>query len=168
MASKITGSQTIGPFPHEGWRWAFEAALPDKAAITIFGTVYDGDGVPVTDAVLEAWTPHAATVESQRVLPAFRRVPTDDSGVFRLHIAAPPTGRGEPAMFVTLFSRGLLKHQFTAVFLDPDAGLAQSTILVQVPAARRDTLVARATGERQYRWDIWLQGERETVFFDYT
>jgi protocatechuate 3,4-dioxygenase alpha subunit len=71
-------------------------------------------------------------------------------------------------MYVTVFARGLVLHQFTAVFLEDDAGLAQSAILNQVPEARRATLLARRTGEGQYHWDIRMQGEAETVFFDYT
>jgi protocatechuate 3,4-dioxygenase alpha subunit len=68
--------------------------------------------------------------------------------------------------YITVFARGLVKHQFTAVFLSDDAGLSQSAILEQVPAARRATLLA-ARQPDGYRWDIHMQGERETVFFDY-
>ena len=74
---------------------------------------------------------------------------------------------GKPAMFVTVFSRGLCKHQFTAVFLEDDAGLGASEILRQVPAERRATLVARKIADARYEWDIWMQTDKETVFFDY-
>jgi protocatechuate 3,4-dioxygenase alpha subunit len=77
------------------------------------------------------------------------------------------TGSGEPLMYVTVFARGLVKHQFTAVFLEDDAGLAQSSILNQLPPQRRDTLLARKVSDGQYRWDIWMQTDKETVFFDY-
>jgi protocatechuate 3,4-dioxygenase alpha subunit len=53
------------------------------------------------------------------------------------------------------------------VFLEDDATLAESAILAQVPAERRATLVARKDGDGTYRWDIWMQTEKETVFFDY-
>jgi protocatechuate 3,4-dioxygenase alpha subunit len=36
-----------------------------------------------------------------------------------------------------------------------------------VPAERRATLIARKLAEREYRWDIWMQTDKETVFFDY-
>ena len=61
--SKLTTSQTIGPFPHEGWQWAVDAtAAGSGAALTISGAVLDGAGKPVDDAVLEAWSPTAADV----------------------------------------------------------------------------------------------------------
>jgi protocatechuate 3,4-dioxygenase alpha subunit len=75
---------------------------------------------------------------------------------------------GEPAALVTVFARGLVLHQFCAVFLDDDPALPSSPILEQVPAARRPTLIARKTATAAYAWDIHMQGERETVFFDYT
>jgi protocatechuate 3,4-dioxygenase alpha subunit len=68
---------------------------------------------------------------------------------------------------ITVFARGLVKHQFCAVFLADDTGLADSAILNQVPAERRATLIARKLAEREYRWDIWMQTDKETVFFDY-
>ena len=75
--------------------------------------------------------------------------------------------RSEPLMYVTVFARGLVKHQFTAVFLEDDSALAQSAILNQVPAPRRATLLARKVAAGEYRWDIWMQSDKETVFFDY-
>ena len=68
---------------------------------------------------------------------------------------------------MTLFARGMVKHQFSAVFLEDDAQRTRSAVLSQVPEARRATLVARRTAAGAYRWDIHLQGEQETVFFDY-
>src|SRR5437773_3689149 len=58
MSKLITPTQTIGPFPHEGWRWAFESASA-AGEIIIHGQVLDGDGQPVSDAILEAWQPGA-------------------------------------------------------------------------------------------------------------
>ena len=165
-SSKLTTSQTIGPFPHESWQWAVDAtAATPGAALTISGAVLDGAGKPVDDAVLEAWSPAAASAEAQRPIPAFRRVPSDASGAFTLSLPAPAPG--EPACYVTVFARGMVKHQFCAVFLDDDAQLTRSTLLAQVPEARRATLLARRSGPNAYRWDIHLQGAQETVFFDY-
>ena len=168
----ITSSQTIGPFPHEGWRWAFELGAPAADAghtVSIVGAVHDGDGAPVSDAMLEAWSPGAAALEGGLDLPGFRRVPSGDRGEFRLELPrAALAGDGTPLAYVTLFARGLLKHQFCAVFLEDDPGLGDSALLRQVPAERRATLVAKRTGTPdEYRWDLWLQSARETVFFDY-
>jgi protocatechuate 3,4-dioxygenase alpha subunit len=167
----ITTSQTIGPFSHEAWRWGVDATAKvdsDVPTITISGVIRDGDGKAIDDAVIEAWLPEAAAAEKRHAIPGFRRVPSDDAGAYRFEVSMPaPATQGKPVMFVTVFARGLVKHQFCAVFLADDPGLAQSEILNQVPAARRATLIAEKLGEREYRWDIWMQTEKETVFFDY-
>jgi protocatechuate 3,4-dioxygenase, alpha subunit len=168
--SQLTSSQTIGPFPHEAWQWAVDAsAAPASASLIITGRLIDGQGEPINDGWVEAWSPSAEAAESSASpLPGFRRRPTNEQGEFTLQLSrtAPP---GEPAAYVTLFARGLLKHQFTAVFLADDAGLAASALLAQVPAERRVSLLAQPEAPQRYRWDIRLQGDAlsETVFFDY-
>jgi protocatechuate 3,4-dioxygenase alpha subunit len=166
MTQPISPSQTIGPFSQEAWHWAgaITAAAPRASdAVTIRGVVRDGAGVPVNDAQLEAWAPTAAAQESAHPLPGFRRIPTDDNGAF--HFVLPRPAAGEPVAYITLFARGLVLHQFTAVFLDE--AIDVSPLLRQVPRERRATLVARPAGPSAYEWDIAMQGERETVFFDY-
>ncbi|GAC1325555.1 MAG: protocatechuate 3,4-dioxygenase subunit alpha [Collimonas sp.] len=170
--SKITTSQTIGPFSHEAWNWATELSAADRLqtsapTIIVSGIIYDGDGIPINDAQIEAWQPAAAAAESSQAIPGFRRIPSDDEGRFSLRLSVCAQAPGEPVAYVTVFARGLVKHQFTAVFLENDAGLEQSAILEQVPAARRPTLIATRTGDAQYCWNIHMQGEQETVFFDY-
>jgi protocatechuate 3,4-dioxygenase alpha subunit len=169
--SNITTSQTIGPFSHEAWEWAVAAtATLDSSAptITISGVIYDGNGAIVNDAMIEAWLPDAADAEAAQAIPGFRRIPSDEAGRFSLRVSLPtPATKGAPVAYVTLFARGLVRHQFTAVFLDDDTGLADSAILTQVPAARRASLIARKNAAGTYDWDIWMQSERETVFFDY-
>jgi protocatechuate 3,4-dioxygenase alpha subunit len=170
--SKITSSQTIGPFPHPAWQWAVDLCTPARLessapAITISGAMFDGDGVPVNDAQVEAWMPEAGACEASQAIPGFRRVPTGDNGEFSLRLSLPPRPPGEPVAYVALFARGLTVHQFTAIFLEDDPDLPRSALLEQVPSARRPTLIAKKTGAGEYRWDIWLQSDKETVFFDY-
>lgn len=168
--SNITTSQTIGPFPHEAWEWAVQltAKVDSKAPqISIKGAIFDGDGLPINDAWAEAWLPDSAPVESAHAIPGYRRVPTSEDGGFALSISQPHAPAGKPVAYVTVFARGLIKHQFTAVFLEDDPALAQSALLEQVPAARRDTLIARRQADGSYLWNIHMQGPRETVFFDY-
>jgi protocatechuate 3,4-dioxygenase alpha subunit len=170
--TQITTSQTIGPFSHEGWQWAVDACAAARLetsapTIVVHGILYDGDGNPIDDAQIEAWLPEAEAVEGLQDIPGFRRTPTGKAGEFSLRLSVPERPAGEPVAYVTVFARGLTKHQFTAVFLEDDATLDQSAILAQVPAARRATLVARKDGEGTYRWDIWMQTEKETIFFDY-
>lgn len=164
--SNITTSQTIGPFSHEAWKWATELT-PAAGAITISGAIYDGAGVPINDAQIESWQPAAAEAEAAAAIPGFRRVPSGEDGGFRFQLTKIEQAPGEPVAYITVFARGLVKHQFTAVFLADDPGLSQSAILDQVPSARRATLLAERNADGSYRWDIHMQGERETVFFDY-
>ncbi|WP_020656505.1 hypothetical protein [Massilia niastensis] len=169
MTLPVTPSQTIGPFSHEAWQWACEASASVEASastLTIHGILRDGDGAPITDGMIEAWTPSAAEPESGHALAGFRRIPSDDNGAFKLILTRGPSDAGEPAALVTVFARGLLVHQFTAVFLEDD-NLDRSELLRQVPAERRSTLIARKTGTNAYQWEICMQGAAETVFFDY-
>jgi protocatechuate 3,4-dioxygenase alpha subunit len=171
--SKITTSQTVGPFSHEAWKWGSDACMPGHLKTTgptvlVSGIIYDGDGNPINDAQIEAWTPDGAALEAEQLIPGFRRAPSGADGEFSMRLSPPESSvPGEPVAYVTVFARGLVKHQFTALFLEDDAGLAQSAILNQVPEARRATLLARKTGDAQYHWDIRMQGEQETAFFDY-
>jgi protocatechuate 3,4-dioxygenase, alpha subunit len=143
----ITPSQTIGPF--------FERALLSEGqsvlgqGIQLEGTVYDGDGQPVPDAMIEVWD-HASE--------GYGRVSTDDEGRYRFELVE------TPFLVVTIFARGLLNHLSTRVYLSEH----EDDVLRLVPASRRPTLLARPDGAT-YRWDIVLQGppERETVFFAY-
>jgi protocatechuate 3,4-dioxygenase alpha subunit len=168
--SNITTSQTIGPFPHEAWAWAVELTSRVESSapqVKIKGAIIDGDGVPINDAWAEAWLPGSAAAETSHAIPGYRRVPTNEEGGFTFSISQPQAPAGKPVAYVTVFARGLVKHQFTAVFLEDDPALAQSALLEQVPADRRDTLIARKQPDGSYLWNIHMQGARETVFFDY-
>lgn len=160
-----TTSQTIGPFFHPGLQWGMDGSIglpADGPRIIVEGAVFDGAGSTITDALVEAWSP-AAAQETASGMPGFRRADTVNGGRFRLDLSG-SAGPGEPVAWITVFARGLLKHQFTAVFIADDAS---SAILSQVPAARRATLIARQDAVGIYQWDIHLQGEHETAFFDY-
>lgn len=167
----ITTSQTIGPFSHEAWRWACDATAAVESpapTVTVRGVIRDGDGLPVNDAMIEAWLPAGAAVETAHAIPGFRRVASAEDGGFSLTLTRPAgTPHGEPAAFITVFARGLGKHQFTAIFLGDDPLLDGAPILTQVPPQRRHTLIARSCDGGGYAWDIALQGPDETVFFDY-
>ena len=73
-----------------------------------------------------------------------------------------------PHLNVILGARGLARHAFTRVYFEGDAELAQDPVLALVPTARLHTLIARRVGASasEYRFDIHLQGENETVFFE--
>lgn len=158
---RLTPSQTIGPFFHEGLRWAMTTHAPPPGAVVVAGYVLDGDAKPVSDAVLEVWQPDFSVNGAQ--LPGLQRVPTDDSGRFAFVVPAPRAGPVHAE--VTLFARGLLQGLFTRVYLHPADDPTALGLPASVPAHRRATLMATREGEGRYAWDICLQGERETVFF---
>lgn len=163
----ITSTQTIGPFPHEAWAWAVQAsAAPASATVALHGTLLDGQGEPVNDGWVEAFVPGAD--EATSPMPGFRRVPTGAAGEFTLALPAPAPG--QPLAWITVFARGLLAHQFTAVWAGDDPAVADSALLAQVDAARRATLQAAPRAGGGYTWTIRLQdtpdGGAETVFFD--
>jgi protocatechuate 3,4-dioxygenase alpha subunit len=142
----VTPSQTVGPFLALGLPWE-EGPVADPDGVRVSGRVLDGAGDPIPDALVETW---------QHEPPAFARCPTDDEG--RWHVVVPPA----PYLAVHVLARGLLRHLTTRIYLDP---VADDPVLENVPAARRETLLAERTDDG-YRFDIRIQGERETVFFD--
>ena len=151
-----TPSQTVGPFFSIGLRRAPQNLMAATAAgerIRIEGAVFDGAGAPVPDAMIEVWHPTTG----------FGRAATDrDGGYFFEAVRA-------PYLNVIIFARGMLVHAFTRMYFSDNARNANDPVLMQVDAARRSTLVAERTerdGTSVYRWDIHLQGEGETVFFD--
>jgi protocatechuate 3,4-dioxygenase alpha subunit len=178
-----SGSQTVGPFFRIGLEYLIDAAPRMRAdadrAIEIRGRVVDADGAPVPDAMLEFWSgdpafasSHAAT-ENVGFPPGFRRAATDEGGAFTVVMPRPvalpfPDGRTQaPHMLVLFFARGLLRHLLTRVYFSGDPANQSDPVLLEVPAERRKTLVARAEPGQPgaYRWDVILQGQDETVFF---
>ncbi|MBB5867403.1 protocatechuate 3,4-dioxygenase alpha subunit [Allocatelliglobosispora scoriae] len=177
-----TPSQTIGPF------YGYALPFPDGAAvapaghpdtITVHGRVYDGAGAPVPDALLEFWQP--APDGSRRGAPGslrrdpttggyagrdghtftgFARVATDADGAYTLHTLPP----GQNAyLSVCVFARGLLHHLYTRAYLT-GTDTAADPLLASLPEQRRRTLLAVPARGRCHRFDIHLQGPKETVF----
>lgn len=167
----LTPTQTVGPFFHdcmlrEGARREAITGVADGAVVRVSGRVVDGDGVGVPDAVVELWQQEG-----------FARVGTDDDGRYSIETIRPSplpfdrTTLQAPHLSVAVFARGLLNHLYTRIYFDDDPSTGADPILGRVPEARRSTLIARlergAGLTRSYRFDIVLQGESETVFFDF-
>jgi len=191
----ITPSQTVGPFFAYGlnptgryeWNDAFTNNLvtPDATGerIRIEGRVFDGDGQAVPDCMLEIWQADAqgrfADPKDKRALPnskfrGFGRCGTDANGAYAFDTIKPgsvpdPAGKPQaPHILVVIFARGMLLHNYTRIYLEGEAANASDPVMAQVPADRRKTLIAtRESGAAAvYRFDIHLQGDNETVFFD--
>ena len=187
----LTSSQTVGPFFHDCLLRA--DALRNVLAggggagehIRVEGTVYDGDGAGVPDAVIEIWQAnqygrynHPADTRDLPLDPAFTgfgRAGTNAAGAFWFETIKP--GRvpfdGErmqaPHICMAVFARGLLNHLATRLYFAGDPANDDDPVLSQVPAERRATLLARPAdvdGVRVYQLDIVLQGANETVFFN--
>ena len=171
-----TASQTVGPFVHIGMARLYRDCLAPPGTegerVTIEGRVLDGDGQPVTDAVVEIWQADAHGHYAGTGFHGFGRVPTDGEGAFRFTTVKPgrvpgPDGSLQaPHLLVAVFARGLLKHVMTRMYFPDEPGNAADPVLALVPADRRQTLAAKAREAGVLAWDIVLQGQDETVFFD--
>jgi protocatechuate 3,4-dioxygenase, alpha subunit len=151
-----TPSQTIGPFFGFAMPFAEDGhavAPADPAAIRVEGSVVDGVGSPVPDALVEVWA------EGQ-----FARRRTDPEGAFDVVVRKPVGEDGAPRLEVFVFARGLLRHLWTRLYF-PDEGSANAVdpLLDCVEERRRSTLIAAEDGGA-LRFDIRLQGDGETVF----
>jgi protocatechuate 3,4-dioxygenase alpha subunit len=174
-----TPSQTVGPFFSLGLiRRTCNVLVNTRTSgvrIRIEGRVFDGAGQPVDDALVEIWQAGAdGRYRQDPDFGGFGRCGTDAAGTFFFDTIKPgvcesTTGaRAAPHVNVIVFARGLLVHAFTRIYFSDDR-LDDDPVLSTVDAARRGTLIARraeASTSVTYRWDIRLQGDRETVFFD--
>jgi protocatechuate 3,4-dioxygenase alpha subunit len=185
--ARPTPSQTVGPFFHIGLPSDGQAELVaahDPGAIRIEGTVFDGEGKPVSDALIEIWQANQAgryadPEDTREEIPldddflGFGRCATDQSGRYGFVTVKPgrvPALGGAmqaPHIDVSLFARGLLKRLVTRIYFpDEDAANREDPALSMIENDElRSTLVA-VREEDGYRFDIHLQGERETAFFD--
>lgn len=189
---KETPSQTAGPYVHIGLVPA-AAGLPVRSQerldvlagadaegerIRIEGVIHDGAGDIVRDAVVELWQADSEGRHGAGSFAGWGRAASDfETGEWAFETVKPgPTrfadGRMQaPHVTLLLFARGLNIHLHTRMyFADEDKANADDPVLAAVGApALRETLIARRQtrgGETVYRFEIRLQGDAETVFFD--
>jgi protocatechuate 3,4-dioxygenase, alpha subunit len=181
----ITPSQTIGPFfayaltprAYGGSELATETVAAEGVAgerIRIAGTVYDGDGVPVGDAMIETWQADAQgryNAAGNAGFTGFGRAEATAEGTFQIEtirpgaVAAPDGTMQAPHLSLSVFARGILTRLATRIYFEGDPANAADPVLALVPAERRHTLIATRQSDGSFRFDIHLQGENETVFF---
>jgi protocatechuate 3,4-dioxygenase, alpha subunit len=188
---QMTPSQTVGPFLAIGLPWPdgpFVVPEGSPGAITITGRVFDGAGEPVPDALVETWQadpdgrfshpddPRGAPGEGRPAFRGFGRCPTAADGSYRIitlkpgSLPSPGGGTEAPHLDVSVFARGLLDRVVTRVYFpdEAQANAADPVLASIADPARVATLVARAEpgADGRLRFDIRLQGDGETVFFD--
>jgi protocatechuate 3,4-dioxygenase alpha subunit len=195
VSFKQTPSQTVGPFfahalsaPQYGYEHTGLASgeLADDAVpgerICIAGRVLDGVGESIGDAMIEIWQAdaegrYAHPADGRGSNQAFRGfgrcgTGTDPEKRFLFHTVKPgsPDGVQAPHVSVLLFMRGLLTHAYTRIyFSDEMEANARDPVLLSVPEDRRRTLIAHreeTPATPIYHFDIVMQGDGETVFFD--
>jgi len=192
--TKLTGSQTVGPFFRFGlvhpelerlWR---PGVLGTR--IRLVGRVTDGKGTPVPDAMIEIWQADAdghyahpadrRAGKRERVFLGFGRAGTDGDGMFHFDTVkpGPVPGLGNatqaPHLEVSVFARGLLDRLVTRCYFPDEPLNEQDPVLASIKdQAVRQTLIAHVDGDAAqsdsvptYVFDIRLQGEGETAFFD--
>jgi protocatechuate 3,4-dioxygenase, alpha subunit len=187
---KQTPSQTVGPFFSLGLTEKVMNVLASDAIpgekIRLEGYVFDGDGQPVPDAMVEIWQAnsygrynHPDDKQEKPLDPNFLgwgRCGTDKSGLFSFETVKPGSVPGPaesvqaPHINVTVFARGMLLHAFTRIYFADEPANETDPVLTSIKdKLRRWTLIAareERNGKSVYRFDIRLQGENETVFFD--
>jgi protocatechuate 3,4-dioxygenase alpha subunit len=175
-----TPGQTIGPFygyalPYPGDRDLVPTSHPQ--ALRLHGTVLDGHGNPVPDALLEIWQADADGQVAQQqgslhrdgfTFTGWGRAATDVNGEYSFTTVAPGATGPDSAPFfaVAIFARGLLNRLFTRIYLPDHPTLGSDRLLASVPADRRTTLVAKRDRDGLV-FDVVLQGAGETVFLSY-
>jgi protocatechuate 3,4-dioxygenase alpha subunit len=185
--SQLTPFSTVGPFfkllvrdRPEGTACLISEATRGER-ITIAGRLIAGDGTAIDDGLVEIWQadahghyhhpedPHHDAADPD--FTGFGRAATAPDGAFSFRTIKPGvvTGRaGEtsaPHVLVSVMARGVMSRCWTRMYFEAEPLNEGDPVLALVPIERRNTLIARRHGDT-YQFDIVLQGEGETVFFD--
>lgn len=184
-----TASQTVGPFfqigltgPGSISRMAGPGAKGER--VKLICRVFDGEGNPIPDAMLELWQAnadgkynHPDDAQDKPIDPEFLghgRSGTDQDGVCDFETIKPgrvPSGNHSlqaPHLNVSVLARGVLKRLATRIYFLGDPANSEDPVLRLVPEDRRNSLMARPDPNQPGTWrvDFHLSGDQETVFFD--
>lgn len=189
MDTILTPSQTAGPFFHLGLFGARSLGTIANASakgdhIHLSCRVLDGDAAPLPDAMIEVWQANAAgryrhpdDTQEKPIDPAFNgfgRFATAADGSCMFETVRPgrvPDANNAlqaPHLNISVFARGLLKRVTTRLYFAGDPANREDSVLALVPESRRHTLLAHPAPDQPsfWRYDIYLSGEHETVFFE--
>ena len=188
-----TPSQTAGPYVHIGLMPTYAgnpgcytqeigvSPISDETGreiIEIVGSVYDGTGWALRDALLESWQADASGkfAGQEGADPAvnglcrFAADPLTGEFMLRTVKPGPVAARGgimqAPHISLWIVARGINIGLQTRIYFD-DEDNSTDPLLARIELRPRvDTLIARKISDGRYRFDIRLQGEAETVFLD--
>ena len=165
---ETTPSQTVGPYLSIGLPWPDGTQVVPEGTpgrIRLHGKVFDGDGAIIPDALVETWQADADGQFGSH-FRGFGRSPTDDSGAWEIFtVKHGLLGDGQARHIdVNVFARGMLNRCVTRIYF-ADEDNAGDPVLETVPQQRRATLLAQPAGDGEYRFDVHVQGDDETVFF---
>ncbi len=162
MTLPRTASQTVGPFYTLGLCRRPENELAERSdagAVELTGQLFDGQDAPINDGLIELWDAAGGR---------WGRSGTDADGRFAFVVTKPSALPGQAPRFdVFVFARGLLRHQLTRIYFPDEAEAnAGDPVLSALDEADRATLLAEQ-GDGSLRFDVRMQGERATVFFQH-
>lgn len=186
--SQLTPFNTVGPFfkllvrdrPEGADCLVTEATRGER--LTISGRLLAGDGTGVDDGLVEIWQadanghyhhpedPHHG--DADREFSGFGRAATASGGAFSFRtikpgIVAGPDGHPQaPHILVSVMARGVMSRCWTRIYFEGEPLNDDDPTLQLVPKERRNTLIARRSGDNDYAFDVVLQGKNETVFFE--
>lgn len=188
-----TASQTAGPYVHIGLMPSYtgngqifdlelgQSPVAEGAKgeiIEITGSVFDGTGWAMRDALIESWQPDAQGLfageagADPKVTGFCRFAANAESGEFTLRTVKPGgvalrDGRMQaPHISLWIVARGINIGLQTRIYFE-DEDNSQDPLLARIEQRPRvETLIAKKTGPGRYRFDIRLQGPGETVFLD--
>lgn len=195
MDTVPTPSQTVGPFFHvnltrvENCVQCIAGPRAKGERVWLRCRVFDGADQPVPDAMIEIWQADAdgryysaGPIHDSAALKSeddpgwrgFGRMPTDENGSCEFETIRPGRVPGPSAVLqaphieVAIFARGMLKQLFTRIYFAADPANGEDPVLQLVPQDRRETLMAHPDPGHAGKWnfEIHLQGQDETVFFD--
>jgi protocatechuate 3,4-dioxygenase alpha subunit len=175
-AALQTPSQTVGPYfayglTSEQYLYDFKqlsdnhmvSSIENEEAITIIGKVFDGKGDVIPDALIEIWQN-----DGENQLFGRFGTGTDAQNRFIFSTIKPKSVAGQaPYLSVIVFMRGQMIHSYTRIYFSDEPQLnATDEVLNAVHDERKNTLIAEKKGINKYEFNINMQGENETVFFE--
>ncbi|WP_443946292.1 protocatechuate 3,4-dioxygenase subunit alpha [Pedobacter sp. AW1-32] len=173
----LTPQQTVGPYYSIGLAPLYKDQLFSEAKetkhIRISGKILDGKSSPIPDAVIEIWQADEAG-NYLNTDEGFARISVNQNGQFSFTTIKPGAERNAdsskqaPHLNVTIFMRGALKSLKTRIYFEDEMELNQADrVLKEVSEQRKHTLIASLQSAKNYQINLVIQGENETVFFEY-